>query len=138
MRKYHPNPEEYPIVFYDLGLSDANRAKLATEVSSRRRHRKKHSFGSDWQSHSLACLCPPIQAAPGVEMRTFKFDDYPDYFKIVGNTRGEYAWKPVIVMTVMLQTEKPVFWYCTPPSPATVATTLYCHMLIATLLPTYL
>ena len=43
-------------------------------------------------------------------MRRFKYEEYPEYFQLVANTRGEYAWKPVIMLTVLLQTEKPVLW----------------------------
>jgi len=33
---------------------------------------------------------------PRVTVRTFPYDDYPDYFRITVNA-GQYAWKPVIV-----------------------------------------
>lgn len=45
-----------------------------------------------------------------MEFRRFPFEAYPPHFQIVENTRGEYAWKPIIVMKVLLQTARPVLW----------------------------
>jgi len=43
------------------------------------------------------------------EVRTFVYENYPDYFNIEVNA-GQYAWKPVIVSKIASELETPFIW----------------------------
>ncbi|KAG5462250.1 MAG: hypothetical protein BJ554DRAFT_5449 [Olpidium bornovanus] len=51
-----------------------------------------------------------ITSWQNVQLRTFNFADFPDYFRLAGDTRGEYAWKPVIVFNVLQEFGGLVLW----------------------------
>lgn len=51
-----------------------------------------------------------ITSWQNVQLRTFNFADYPDYFRLAGDTRGEYAWKPVVVLDVLQEFGGLVLW----------------------------
>jgi Protein of unknown function (DUF1647) len=43
-------------------------------------------------------------------VRTFNFSQYPPYFMLDNDTRGEYAWKPIIVKEMLDTTTSAVLW----------------------------
>jgi Protein of unknown function (DUF1647) len=43
-------------------------------------------------------------------LRTFNFSQYPPYFMLENDTRGEYAWKPIIVKEMLDTTTSAVLW----------------------------
>lgn len=45
----------------------------------------------------------------GTDIRRFRYEDYPDFFNVRVNA-GEYAWKPVIISEVLLETKGCVCW----------------------------
>lgn len=45
----------------------------------------------------------------GIEMRTFNYSRYPDYFDVKKNA-GEYAWKPVIIHEMLEEKKGTVCW----------------------------
>jgi hypothetical protein len=47
----------------------------------------------------------------GVQIRTFDYDKYPDFFDIRKNA-GEYAWKPVIIEEVAMEARSGVLLWC--------------------------
>ena len=65
-------------IFYDLGLTDAQRLEMNERF-------------------------------PRIEVRTFDFSRYPDYFDITSKA-GEYAWKPVIISEVFNECRSQIVW----------------------------
>ena len=49
------------------------------------------------------------EVSPSIEIRTFDYSQYPDWFDIRVNA-GEYAWKPVIVAEMVKDCRGPVLW----------------------------
>src|SRR5262249_33378141 len=49
------------------------------------------------------------QIMPHATIRTFQYDQYPDWFNIRLEA-GQYAWKPVIVYEVMRESPGPLVW----------------------------
>jgi hypothetical protein len=46
---------------------------------------------------------------PDLEVRRFRYEDYPDFLNIAVNA-GQYAWKPVIIAEVVEQLNLPTVW----------------------------
>lgn len=48
--------------------------------------------------------------AVGYRVRVFPYDRYPAFCKITERDAGKYAWKPIIIASVLEETMEPVLW----------------------------
>ena len=48
--------------------------------------------------------------AVGFRVRVFPYDRYPAFCKITERDAGKYAWKPIILASVLEETKRPVLW----------------------------